>query len=120
MLIISNIGDQVWLMTSRQTEPDLQHPRVLARLTRPMHVFGANHLQFIDIRVEDSIDEADARGFVRILVGELDVNFPYAVLEGCWAVLASCDMLDLWTQWTIQLTLCRALESHVELLPTTP
>ena len=23
MLIISNIGDQVWLMTSRQTEPDL-------------------------------------------------------------------------------------------------
>jgi hypothetical protein len=24
MLIISNMGDQVWLITSRQTEPDLR------------------------------------------------------------------------------------------------
>ena len=24
MLIISNMGDQVWLITSRQTEPDLE------------------------------------------------------------------------------------------------
>lgn len=25
MLIMSNMGDQVWLMTSRQTDPDLYY-----------------------------------------------------------------------------------------------
>lgn len=27
MLIMSNIGDQVWLMTSRQTDPELKHQK---------------------------------------------------------------------------------------------
>ena len=31
MLIISNIGDHVWLMTSRQTEPDLYESHASVR-----------------------------------------------------------------------------------------
>jgi hypothetical protein len=40
--------------------------------------------QLIDVRVEDSVDEADTRALVRILVGKLNVNLPEAALEGCW------------------------------------
>ena len=54
ILIISNMGDQVWLMTSRHTEPDLTWGQSL------MYLVGKN-VQLIDIGVEDAVDEADAR-----------------------------------------------------------
>lgn len=41
------------------------------------------NLQFIDVRVEDTVHKADARRFVGILVGEFDMNLPHAVLEWC-------------------------------------
>lgn len=33
-------------------------------------------IQFVDIGVEDSIDEADTGTLVGVLVGEFDVDFP--------------------------------------------
>lgn len=39
-------------------------------------------VQFVDVGVEDPIHEADAGTFVRVLVRELDVDFPEATLKG--------------------------------------
>ena len=43
-------------------------------------------LQFIDVRVEDAVYEANARALVRVLIGELDVDLPKSTLEGCYMV----------------------------------
>ncbi len=40
------------------------------------------NVQFIDVWVEDAIDEADAGAFVGVLVGEFDMDFPKAAGEG--------------------------------------
>ena len=34
MLIMSYIGDQVWFITSKQTDPDLQHRHYVAPIPR--------------------------------------------------------------------------------------
>jgi hypothetical protein len=39
--------------------------------------------QLVDVGVEDAIDKADAWRLVRVLVGELDVDFPETAEEGC-------------------------------------
>ena len=90
MLIISNMGDQVWLMTSRQTDPDLAANSIL--VLPALHttltvclLFGVD-LQFVDVGVENAINKANARGFVRVLVGEFDVDLPHATLK--WRCLA--------------------------------
>jgi hypothetical protein len=58
MLIISNIGDQVWLMTSKQTDPDLcesgasQHLQSLAK-----HLaisFNASNIIFLGCHTHSS------------------------------------------------------------------
>lgn len=44
---------------------------------------GGENVQLVDVGVEDAVHEADAGGFVWVLVGELNVDFPEAALEGC-------------------------------------
>lgn len=77
MLIISNIGDHVWLITSRQTEPDLQ------RGSLDLFCRRGRDAQLINVGVENPVDEADAWRLVGVLIGELDVNFPDPALEWC-------------------------------------
>lgn len=77
MLIMSNMGDQVWLMTSRHTEPDLRRARQFAGPS-----VGGRDGQLVDIGVEDAVHEADAGALVGVLVGQLDVDLPEAALEG--------------------------------------
>lgn len=78
MLIMSYMGDQVWLMTSRQTDPDLV-PLEIALLIKRQSV------QLVDVRVKDPIDEANTRALVRVLVRKLDVDFPETASEWSWA-----------------------------------
>lgn len=89
MLIMSNMGDQVWLMTSKQTDPDLEFVpnhllspscspfvsllflgpcSLVSLLFPPLPLYRQVHLQFVDVGVEDAVHEADAGGFVRVLV----------------------------------------------------
>ena len=72
MLIISNIGDHVWLITSRQTDPELYQS---ALRWRPCAGAG---VQFIDVWMKDAIDEANARALVRVLVGKFHMDLPQA------------------------------------------
>lgn len=95
MLIISYIGDQVWLMTSRQTDPDLHWLRVsrcrpcrpcrraaYAALVEPVSsAYDNGHLQLINVGVEDAVNEADAGRLVGVGVGQFNVNLPKAALE---------------------------------------
>lgn len=77
MLIMSNMGDQVWLMTSRHTDPDLSR-------IRPYSVgSGEAGLQLVDVGVEDAVREAYARRLVRVGVGEFDVDLPQTAFEWC-------------------------------------
>jgi hypothetical protein len=48
--------------------------------------------QLVDVGMEDAIDKADAWRLVRVLVGELDVDFPETAEKGCCksVVLAGC------------------------------
>lgn len=48
-----------------------------------------SYLQLVNVRVEDPIHEPDTRRLVRVLVGQLDVDFPDATFEGScvWGVL---------------------------------
>ena len=84
MLIMSYIGDQVWLMTSRHTLPDLftsASADVNAKGNMGVGE-GVNSIQLIDVRVEDTVHEADGGGFVGVLIRNLDVDFPVAADEG--------------------------------------
>ena len=78
MLIISNIGDHVWLMTSRQTDPELE----MLEVDRYWGSILISHL--VDVRVKYAVDKADARTFVWILVRQLDMNLPEATFERCY------------------------------------
>lgn len=53
MLIMSNMGDHVWLITSRHTEPDLFSVRI-----SPLNL--ERSIQLVNVGVEYAIDEADA------------------------------------------------------------
>lgn len=85
MLIMSNIGDHVWLMTSRQTDPDLDTERrdVLARTSRVRVSEGVlhGHAQLVDVGVEYPVLEPDTRGLIRVVIGELDMDFPNSAFE---------------------------------------
>lgn len=70
------------------------------------------YVQFINIRVEDAVHEADAWALVRILVRELDVDFPKSTLERCLKRVSSITM-----GWSKVHTLFGTLEPDVELLP---
>lgn len=50
---------------------------------RAIRTVQVAHLQFIDVWVEDSIDESNARALVWVLVGQLDVDFPVTSGKRC-------------------------------------
>jgi hypothetical protein len=79
MFIMSYIGDQVWFMTSRQTEPDLCVSERSSGV-----VEDERCVQLIDVGVEYPVHEADAGALVRILIWQLHVNLPEATFEGCY------------------------------------
>ncbi|CAJ2501671.1 Uu.00g045240.m01.CDS01 [Anthostomella pinea] len=86
---LSNISDQVWLITSRQTLPDLRKEKPVCCLKRracPGYVW-----------VEDAVDEADAWALVWVLVGKLYVDLPEAALEWCfdWSVVSKKNTLEV-------------------------
>lgn len=89
MLIMSYMGDHVWLITSRQTEPDLLSGQQLSdgfvTSTNCMGN-GIYRSQFVDVGVEDAVYEANARALVRVLVGQLYVDLPKSTLERRWLV----------------------------------
>lgn len=115
MLIISYMGDHVWLITSRQTEPDLYRSRRLLVMyslgepgfllsrppytvpglslvlmsTGPSEATRVVHLQLVYVGVEYAVREADAGRLVGVLVGQLDVDLPDAALERCCSLLVS-------------------------------
>ena len=70
-------------------------------------------VQLIDVRMEDTIYEADAWRLVWVLIWKLDVDFPYATLEGRYLMLG----LLLVMCGRGVLTFFGSLESYVEFLP---
>lgn len=66
MLIMSYMGDHVWLMTSRQTEPELS---VSAWVRTAYSRADCCNAQLVDVRVKYPVYEADARALVRVLIG---------------------------------------------------
>ena len=69
-------------------------------------------VQFIDVGMEDAVNKSDAGTLVGVLVRELDVDLPEATFEWRYVTLANC-----WLREIFWLTLYRALEPDVELLP---
>jgi hypothetical protein len=51
------------------------------------HVETDTTRELVDVGVEDAVDKADAGRLVRVLVGELDVDFPEPAEEGCCRVV---------------------------------
>ena len=81
------------------------------------------HLQLIDVGVEDSVYESNTRRLVRVLIGELDSDFPDAAFEGgCYSrELVSmgariCDREEMIKRGG-EPTFCWSFEANVELLP---
>lgn len=68
MLIRSNMGDHDWLMTSRQTEPDLKLGIMFS-------------LRLVDVGVEDSVDEANRWRLVGVLLGKDHADSPDALYQ---------------------------------------
>ena len=60
---MSNMGDHVWLITSRQTEPELEQ-LIKVCLANEVRV----NIHLINVWVEDAVDKADTGTFVRICV----------------------------------------------------
>lgn len=58
-----NMGDQVWLMTSKHTEPLLH----VVLINTPTTLVGDGHLQFVDVGVEDLVHEPNTGRFVWII-----------------------------------------------------
>ena len=75
-------------MTSRQTDPDLMCMSPLNNVRkRGLRVLYC--IQFIDIGMEDAVDEADTWTLVGILIWELDMDLPKAASEGS----CSCELV---------------------------
>jgi hypothetical protein len=72
------MGDHVWLMTSRQTEPDL-----VDIVSRCYEMPGKIGSQLIDVWMEDAVDESYARALVGVLIGQFHMNFPVAAGKWC-------------------------------------
>lgn len=87
---IPNMGDHVWFITSRQTEPLLSNrPGQPIRHLQDGMVYG----QLVNVRVEDLVHESDAGGLEGVLLGELDVDLPHAAGEGRWDQVVN-DLMD--------------------------
>lgn len=95
---MSYIGDHVWLITSRQTLPDLRGHNcqfsfveiVLAKMTRLISIVVAvvvtrnegRYVQLVDVGVEYAVHKTNARALVGILIGQFDMYLPQSTLEG--------------------------------------
>lgn len=66
------MGDQVWLMTSKQTLPLLG---IVSSHLRRLHS------QLVNVRVEDLVHEANTGRLVGELLWQIDVNLPYTLGE---------------------------------------
>lgn len=101
MLTMSNMGDQVWLMTSRQTEPDNSSMlaakegryqceladaflQTATRRSLPRQAESSQGSTRAKLTVKDLVGEPDRRRLVRVPLGQLDVDLPHAVFEGGW------------------------------------
>lgn len=73
MLIISYMGDHVWLMTSRHTDPELA---VFSVRKATWFDWRGGGSQLIDVGMKYPVNEADARALVRVLIGQLDMDLP--------------------------------------------
>jgi hypothetical protein len=84
MLTNSYIGVHVWLMTSRQTEPDLKLN---------------DGLRIVNIRVENLVEEPDRRTLVGVLFGQVKIHGPLAFfvgsLFGAWVLMMVTFELNL-------------------------
>lgn len=81
-----NMGDHVWLITSRHTEPLLQS-KGGNNGDEPWYsgaIPDEDHAQFVDIRVKDLVHESDARALERVLVWQFHVYLPHSSCEGCY------------------------------------
>lgn len=83
MLSMSYIGDHVWLITSRQTEPDLGQRNRINLFEFLFHACRTLNSQLVDVWVKNSVDKSDARAFVWVLVRQFDVDFPKASSKWC-------------------------------------
>lgn len=109
--ILPNIGLQVWLMTSRQTEPDLKFFRsnksfIACRLCiRVLHTHTEHgkdqHRQevrsshFIDIWMIYLINKTYRWRFVRICIWQFDPDPPYAsTVRTCHGSCKSSDLCE--------------------------
>ena len=74
-----NMGDHVWLMTSKQTEPLLY--RVSGVRAVVQRCYDDTPAQFIDVGVKDLVHETDTGRLERILVWEFYVDLPNPTSE---------------------------------------
>lgn len=88
MLIMSYIGDHVWLITSRQTEPELMGCK-LALFRIKQDSTGA--LQFIDVGMEYTVDKSNTWTLVWVLIWQLYVDFPETT--GKWRCIMVSDTI---------------------------
>ena len=111
MLIMSNMGDHVWLMTSRQTDPELCvcQQRVLWLWKSSIHL--------IDIWMENSVDKAYAWAFVRVLIWKLYMHFPKATFEWCYRKQLISQYPESTKKLSPKPTFFGSLKSNVEFLP---
>ena len=82
-------------MTSRQTDPDL-------RLAQSEHRDGGRgqvgNVHFVNVWMEDFVDKTDRGRLVRVLVWQLDVDLPHAVVErGCGRARLSASAKSIQT-----------------------
>ena len=74
------------------------------------------NVQFVDVRMEDAVHEADAGRFVGVLIGKFDVHLPGALHERSYVGMVRFDCpFPLRAR---ERTFIRSLETDVELLPT--
>jgi hypothetical protein len=71
----------------------------------------AGHVQLVDVRVENTVHESNARGFVWVGIREFNVNLPHATLE------RSCPMSARLRYQLGVLTLGGTLEPNKKFLP---
>lgn len=109
MLIMSNIGDQVWLITSRQTDPDLRRVSVLFLYVASCDIRLTAH-QYLGGRFDWRNRCWDScMGIDLVTRREFSINHPRMALYTVSHPVCIAASL--------RLTLCWALKSNIEFLP---
>ena len=71
------MGDQVWLMTSKHTEPLLSAEPI----STPTSSVSGGHLQLVDVGMKDLVHETDTGRFVWIFSLQFNVYLPYSACK---------------------------------------